>query len=1077
MNIRTRILVTFVPLLVVAMGIVGILALGLSSSLRHGTESTAYNIRQLEKSTEDAGATIGDIIARMTHDEYRMRAAQLTGMLTLNHQALLRQLEKSARAEDMNRFVSQPESARAAIAPNLRRALADLCELYGVAEILVVDALGAELLRVVEQAPPVLGELYPPSKTPVRNMTTDESRTPWFAEAQQAAVDKPVSSVFFSRDFDTEREIAVLAVATPLTSGDRGTPALAGKTIGYLRFVTPLERFCAGILPVQREFKGELFLTDRHDVRVALAPPKALGTPFRPDDRPPQDYLTVTQPLIGNVLKLHFVMPMAELQKSAAVVHALSRSVRENAALVGDMSTRTRTGIRRFQQVLLAVIGLALLAAVAVALGMARAIAAPIEQLRWHANRMAQGHLADETPVAASGEVGELAADLDHMRDRLRRHIHGLDRQVASNVEALRDSEQKFRAVFNQSGVAIVRTDTTGHILESNPAARNLLLYNADEMLNLTIQDLTPPAESEAEREALLRVLAPGGASLRRRGTFVRKDGKPVPTDMTLSVVRDTRGKAQFVSVVIADIAEQLRNEEALRASEEAFRLLFARMPSGCAVHEIVCNEEGVPVNYKFLQANPAFERLTGLSIRDIIGKTILEVQPDVEPFWIETYGRVALTGEPTEFEHYNEPLGRYFFVSAYRPGPGRFAVVFNDATEKHRVQEEQRQIESQVQHAQKLESLGVLAGGIAHDFNNLLMAILGNADLALSEMPQESPGRREIREIEKASRRAAELCKQMLAYSGKGHFVVAPLDLNTLISDMAAMLKLSVSKNVVMHYNLDRTIPLIRADAAQMRQVVMNLIINGSEAIGEKSGVLAVSTGAMTCNAEYLRRTHYTDADTAPGLYTYLEVADTGVGMEPDVANRIFEPFFTTKFAGRGLGMSAVLGIVRGHRGAIRIDTRPGHGSTVRVLFPAAEEIPASKLEPSRGPATPRGSGTVLFVDDDETVLAVGSRMLEKAGFEVLKASDGREALAIFTERADDIACVVLDLTMPHMNGEETFHRMCDIRPDVRVVLSSGYNEDEIADRFPDRAPDGFIQKPYRGDELLEVLRGVLPG
>jgi CheY-like chemotaxis protein len=253
-----------------------------------------------------------------------------------------------------------------------------------------------------------------------------------------------------------------------------------------------------------------------------------------------------------------------------------------------------------------------------------------------------------------------------------------------------------------------------------------------------------------------------------------------------------------------------------------------------------------------------------------------------------------------------------------------------------------------------------------------------------------------------------------------------------------------------------------------------MNLVTNASEAIGERSGVISITTGAMECDPAYLERT-FLDEELPEGLYVYMEVADTGSGMDEEVSARIFDPFFTTKFTGRGLGLAAVLGIVRGHLGAIKVYTEPGKGSTFKVLFPASVEV--ARPAPKQGPtAVPwQGEGTILLVDDDETVRAVGRRILEKLGFDVLIAVDGREAVQIFRQHRDDIRCVILDLTMPHMDGEETFRELHAAGPDIPVILSSGYNEQDVVHRFAGKGLAGFIQKPYQSASLVEKLRDVL--
>jgi len=409
--------------------------------------------------------------------------------------------------------------------------------------------------------------------------------------------------------------------------------------------------------------------------------------------------------------------------------------------------------------------------------------------------------------------------------------------------------------------------------------------------------------------------------------------------------------------------------------------------------------------------------------------------------------------------------------------------LVFRDITERKRAEEEKLLLERQLQHTQKLESLGVMAGGIAHDFNNILMIILGNADLALNELSPMSLARGSIREIEKASKRAAELVKQMLAYSGKGQFVIEPIDAGKLFEEMAHLLKVSISKKAVLRYNFAENLPSFDGDVAQISQIIMNLITNASESIGDRSGVIALSTGAMNCDRAYLNSVSETLraslGDPLPeGFYVYFEVADTGCGMDKETIENIFDPFFTTKFTGRGLGMSAVLGIVRAHKGAIKIHSEVGKGTTFKVLFPT-NKLPdnsfASRRKDDAEVKDWRGRGTVLIADDEEMICKVGKQMLERLGFSVLTASDGHEALKMFRQHACDIACVLLDMTMPHMNGEETFREMRRIHPDVTVILCSGYNEQEVTQRFAGKGLAGFIQKPYTMATLKEKLMEIL--
>lgn len=405
---------------------------------------------------------------------------------------------------------------------------------------------------------------------------------------------------------------------------------------------------------------------------------------------------------------------------------------------------------------------------------------------------------------------------------------------------------------------------------------------------------------------------------------------------------------------------------------------------------------------------------------------------------------------------------------------PGWMFGTHQDITERKRAEEARQGLERKLLHAQKLESLGVLAGGIAHDFNNILMAIIGNADLALLKLAPESPLVTNLRQIEQSASRAADLAKQMLAYSGKGKFVIENLDLNRLLEDMLHMLKVSIARKAVLRLHLTPQLPAVEADATQMRQMITNLVINAAEAMEGEKGGIDIITGCM----EWSRcgmPPGWLEENIDEGVYTYLQVADTGCGMDSETLGRIFDPFFSTKFTGRGLGMAAVLGIVRGHKGAIKVDSAPGKGATFTVLLPVACRGEGK----SEGRDTGRdvewqGSGTVLLVDDEETVREIGTEMLKELGFTVVTASNGTEAIEICRSR-QDIVLVILDLTMPNMDGEQCFWELQQNRPGMKVIMSSGYNRQDVTQRFVGKGLAGFIQKPYKLFDLKEALRLVI--
>jgi two-component system, cell cycle sensor histidine kinase and response regulator CckA len=368
-------------------------------------------------------------------------------------------------------------------------------------------------------------------------------------------------------------------------------------------------------------------------------------------------------------------------------------------------------------------------------------------------------------------------------------------------------------------------------------------------------------------------------------------------------------------------------------------------------------------------------------------------------------------------------------------------------------------------------DSLGLLAGGVAHDFNNLLMAILGNADLALGELPEDSPARTSINEIHAVALRAADLCQQMLIYSGRGDFNLQVIELNHLTQGLAPLLESIVPVNVTLRHELSARMVFIKADFTRIQQVLLNLVTNATEALGDAEGVITIMTGVKNFTDDMLQNS-LGDDPPPPGQFVFLRVSDTGSGMDPETLTRLFDPFFTTKFAGRGLGLSVVLGIAKSHRGAILVDSESGKGSAMTVLFPEAEskesaKQPAGTIENVESTWKPKG--LVLLADDEPDVRRVAARMLKKMGFEVMLAKDGQEAVELFGDNADLIDMVVLDLTMPRLGGRETLHRIREIAPGIPVLLSSGYSEN----RFLAESA-GFIQKPYTLARFREALRRV---
>jgi signal transduction histidine kinase/ActR/RegA family two-component response regulator len=395
------------------------------------------------------------------------------------------------------------------------------------------------------------------------------------------------------------------------------------------------------------------------------------------------------------------------------------------------------------------------------------------------------------------------------------------------------------------------------------------------------------------------------------------------------------------------------------------------------------------------------------------------------------------------------------------------------EISERKRQAKERRKLEAQFQQTQKLESLGVLAGGIAHDFNNLLMVILGNTDLALLELEEEQMVYDNVKDIKTAALRATELAKQMLAYSGHGKFVIQSTNLNEIVESMSQLLRSSIGRKTELKTRFAPDLPHIQADTTQLHQIIMNLITNASEAIGDNSGSINVTTGAQYCSQEDLAKT-WLNEELPAGTYVYLQVTDTGSGMDKETLIKIFDPFFTTKFTGRGLGLAAVLGIVRGHHGALTVTSRPGQGTQFTVYFPASHQA-SPPPSPTRQPAPWQSEGTILLVDDVRAVRTVAGKMLQHLGFTVIMARDGQEALEKYRANGADITAVLLDMKMPHMSGPEVFREIRRINPEACVILSSGHKKMDATSTLTGEGLAGFIQKPYRINTLQSTLNNIL--
>lgn len=622
--------------------------------------------------------------------------------------------------------------------------------------------------------------------------------------------------------------------------------------------------------------------------------------------------------------------------------------------------------------------------------------------------------------------------------------------------------EDLLAAALNLPGAVFFVLDAEGTCVETSEQTARRLNHRAQPVAGHPVFELFSLDNAARLRVAFseaLRTGEPWEGVLEQGGFWFQFRLTPVP---------DAAGAVRFLTLLGFDLTRQYRAEEQLRLGEKRLRQIIDLVP-----HFIFAKD----ATGRFVLANQATADVYGTTVENLLQKTDADFdysEEEVRHFREDDLA-VIRSGRPKHVteEQITDSLGRTRHLSTVKipftfSGTDSPAVlgVSVDITERMQAELERLEVERRMLKAQKLESLGVMAGGIAHDFNNLLTCILGHTQLAGMNLQPKDPILENLREVEKASRRAADLCAQMMIYAGgKDQLEEEPLDLNHLIHDMMDLLKTSITKKCVLQMTLHPDLPAILGNAGQLRQILMNLVINASEALGEKGGRISLSTGVRN------------EAGDPPGQSVWMEVADTGCGMDEETRRKVFDPFFSTKFTGRGLGLSTVAGIVRRHGGTIDLNSEPGQGTVFRIRFPVHSDTPGPRLAETAEDVAWRGSGTVLLADDEEGVRKMGKLLLEQLGFGVLTARDGQEALDIFRRNRDRIRFTLLDLTMPRMDGGEAFEAIRAIDPEARVILTSGYSETDLTEKFADRGLFAFLHKPYALQDLRQCARSCLAG
>lgn len=653
-------------------------------------------------------------------------------------------------------------------------------------------------------------------------------------------------------------------------------------------------------------------------------------------------------------------------------------------------------------------------------------------------------------------------------------------------VQRTYDAERKFRSLFEQSpyGVMLIEP-ATSVVLEVNPTMGELLGgYTPAELAGKPVAFFEAAPDGTAIRQ---RSLADGSGVIETR--YRKRDGAVI--DVLVGVKASTIGRRPILHCIVRDITRQKQDTAAIEASEQQFRDMFERHKSVMALIDATTGQ--------IVDANLAAADFYGFSPQELRTLNISKLNT-ASPEVIREQMSRAISGERNFFEFVHVlRSGAYRDVEVYSSPiihDGRVLLfsIMHDVTERKQAQDERDRLQAQVVHAQKFESLAVMAGGVAHDFNNLLTSIMGNTALAKRTVPNQSPLRSTLTTIEQSTQRAADLTRQLLAYSGKGSLVTEQLDLSSMVVELIRILEIALPPAATIRLEVEPHLPKVQVDATQVRQVAMNLLTNAADSLEGNAGNITISTGVMEATKDYLAKSYVT-SDAAPGRFAYLQVADTGKGMDRATLQRIFDPFFTTKFTGRGLGLAAALGIIRGHKGAIKVESAPGVGTTFRLLFPLREAPSKLFAPPLQGlletkpngasASTPVANGhtkgaIILVVDDERLVRDLCVAALATLHHRTVAASGGKEALMLIRAMGAELAAVVLDVTMPEMSGPEVLWSIREMGIEVPIVFTDENVETDLHAIWPSFSPAQLVNvsmlaKPYSAEQLRSHLQSVL--
>lgn len=636
--------------------------------------------------------------------------------------------------------------------------------------------------------------------------------------------------------------------------------------------------------------------------------------------------------------------------------------------------------------------------------------------------------------------------------------------EIKRGEDALHESEAMHRTLVESLPDIVMRFDQNGRHLFVSDNVSDFLDLRPQQFIGKTHRELGFPGELCSFYEKSISEVFDKGMPLETEFPFKGKNGLVI-CNLRLVPELDEKGAVRSVLSIIRDITEH-------RRAEENYKTLFNEMLDGFSLHEIICDGNRNPTDYRFISVNPAFERMTGLKAEEIVGRTVLEILPGTEKHWIETYGKVAITGEPAFFENYSGVMRKYFEVKAFRPIQNHFACIFTDITERKRAEEEKSKLEIQLRESQKMQAVGQLAGGISHDFNNLLSVINGYAQMLLKGGDFKASERTKIQEILRAGELASSLTRQLLVFSRRQPMEAKIIDLNAIVSGMNKMLRRIVNESIAISTVVEPELWRIKADPAQLEQVIMNLVVNGRDAMPD-GGTLTIKTENVEVD-DSNRATHHTDIKT--GSYVVLSVTDTGCGMDDKVKEHIFEPFFTTKEIGKGtgLGLAIIYGIVKQSSAYIDVQSELGKGTTFRIYFPMADRATTTDEESKRLSPIPGGNETILLVEDEAIIRDLLHEFLKSVGYQVLSAGNASDALELAGRHKGEIHLMLTDIVMPGMNGFELAKKLRKSLPKTKLLFMSGYAKPTDTHGMI-RLTNNLINKPISIHDLAIKLREIL--